>query len=118
METHWVGHVYAVVVIVAMTVLVPCVDMANARVVYRAMFGIECAGLWNGITTVLVKEYGLFFLAGCICSMPVHKFLGEKLHVPEGLMRVVGAVGLVALTILSISYVATDSYNPFIYFNF
>ena len=50
--------------------------------------------------------------------MPVHKFLGEKLHVPEGLMRVVGAVGLVALTILSISYVATDSYNPFIYFNF
>ena len=40
MEKHWVGHVYAVVVIVAMTVLVPCVDMANARVVYRAMFGI------------------------------------------------------------------------------
>lgn len=118
MEKHWVGHVYAVVVIVAMTVLVPCVDMANAGVVYRAMFGIECAGLWNGITTVLVKEYGLFFLAGCICSMPVHKFLGEKLHIPEGLMRVVGAVGLVALTILSISYVATDSYNPFIYFNF
>ena len=33
-------------------------------------------------------------------------------------MRVVGAVGLVALTILSISDVATDSYNPFIYFNF
>ena len=31
---------------------------------------------------------------------------------------VVGAVALVALTALSISYIAVNGYNPFIYFNF
>jgi len=30
----------------------------------------------------------------------------------------VAAAALVVLTVISVSYIATDSYNPFIYFNF
>ena len=42
----------------------------------------------------------------------------QKLRVPENLVRVVGAVALVILTAISITYTATNGYNPFIYFNF
>ena len=118
MGKHFVGHIYTVVYIVATTILVPCVNMEHALRVWRAMFGIECAGFWNGITTVIVKEYGMFFLLGCIAAMPWMGFLKNRLRIPEGLIRVVSAAALVVLTIVSISYIATDSYNPFIYFNF
>ena len=118
MNKHFVGHIYTVVYIVATTILVPCVNMEHALRVWRAMFGIECAGLWNSITTVLVKEYGIFFLLGCLAAMPWMGFLKEKLHIPETVIRVVSAAALIVLTVISISYIATDSYNPFIYFNF
>ena len=42
------------------------------------------------------------------------KMLGEN----ENLVRIVGAVCLVALLGISISYIAVNGYNPFIYFNF
>ena len=59
-----------------------------------------------------------FFIAALICGLPVGDFIVKRLHVNEGLVRVAGAVGLVALTALSITYIATNGYNPFIYFNF
>jgi len=33
-------------------------------------------------------------------------------------MEIAGAVALIALTAVSVSYIAMGSYNPFIYFNF
>lgn len=118
MGNHFVGHIYTVVYIVATTILVPCLNMDHAVLVWKAMFGIECAGLWNDITTVLVKEYGLFFLLGCLAAMPWKGFIRDKLHIPDGVTRVVAAAALIVLTVISVSYIATDSYNPFIYFNF
>ena len=115
---HHLGHIFTVTYIVATTILVPCADMPHALRIWSGMFGIECAGVWNEITTVLVKEYGMFFLAGCICAIPWRGFITNRLHIPGKLVDVVSTVALVALTIVSVSYIATDSYNPFIYFNF
>ena len=88
---------------------------ANAGV---HLLGISGAPLWNGETAVLFRESMWFFLAALVCGLPVRDFILEKLHVNEGLVQVVGAVALVVLTGISISYIAVNSYNPFIYFNF
>ena len=45
-------------------------------------------------------------------------FIVDRLHVNENLVPIVGAVLLVALTGVSVSYIAVNGYNPFIYFNF
>ena len=45
-------------------------------------------------------------------------FIVGKLRVNENLVRIVGAVALVALFGISVSYIAVNGYNPFIYFNF
>ena len=60
----------------------------------------------------------MFFLAALVCGLPARDFIVHKLHVNENLVRIVGAVCLVALLGISISYIAVNGYNPFIYFNF
>ena len=85
---------------------------------YGSLLGINGVTIWNSETAVLFKESLWFFLAALICGLPVREFILEKLHVNESLVRVAGAVLLVGLTAISISYIAVNSYNPFIYFNF
>ena len=118
MEKHPIGHFYAMFMVVTLTVMIRCTDLNNAVTFYGAMVGLHGAKLWDGIATLFVREYGWFFLAAVICSLPTHIFLRDRLRIPEGALRVAGAVLLMVCTVISISYVATDSYNPFIYFNF
>ena len=68
--------------------------------------------LWKPVHIMFLNLLWVLF------SLPVPEFLRDKVHVPANLMKVVGAVALLALTFISISYVAVGSYNPFIYFNF
>ena len=65
-----------------------------------------------------LREYGPFLAAGVLFSLPVPELLRDKLHVSPNLMKIVGSVCLLALTFISITYIAVGSYNPFIYFNF
>ena len=118
MERHAIGHAYAIILIVFLTIIIRCSGMANAAAFYSAMFGFGEAGIWDKVATVIVKEYGWFILLGVICSLPMHIFLKDKLRIPDAALRIIGALLLMACTVISISYVATDSYNPFIYFNF
>ena len=53
-----------------------------------------------------------------MCGLPVKDFIVGRLHVNENAVRIASAVGLVVLTVISISYIAVNGYNPFIYFNF
>ena len=118
MEQHPVGHFYAMLMVVFFTVMIRCDNLPHAWSMYSTLLGVSGAPLWNSITTVLFKESMWFFLAALICGLPVRDFILQKLHVNESLVQVVGAVALVAFTVISISYIAVNSYNPFIYFNF
>ena len=51
-------------------------------------------------------------------ALPIAPRIKSWLRVPDWLYETAAAVALVALMVVSISYVATNSYNPFIYFNF
>ena len=118
MSKHAVGHFYAMLMVVTITVMIRSDNLHVARVFYGSMFGLGGAPLWNGLTGAFLREYGPFLAAGVLFSLPVPEFLRDKVHVPANLMKVVGTVALLALTFISISYVAVGSYNPFIYFNF
>ena len=118
MEKHFVGHIYALVMMVFFTVMIRCESLPHAWTMYGSLLGVNGAQIWNSVTGVLVKEYGWFLLLGFICGLPVKDFIVDKLHVNENILRVAGAVVLVALTAVSISYIAVNGYNPFIYFNF
>ncbi len=118
MSKHAIGHFYAMLVVVTITVMIRSDNLHVARIFYGSMFGLGSAPVWNGLTGAFLREYGPFLAAGVLFSLPVPEFMRDRLHVPAGLMKVAGAVALLGLTFIAISYVAVGSYNPFIYFNF
>ncbi len=118
MEKHPVGHFYAMLMVVFFTVMIRCDDLPHAWSMYGSLLGLSGAPLWNSVTGVLFRESMWFFLAALVCGLPVRDFIIGRLHVNEKLVQITGAVLLVGLTVLSISYIAMNSYNPFIYFNF
>ena len=118
MEKRPVGHFYAMLMVTVITVMIRSADLNNAWVFYGSMFGVNGARFLDDVAGIFIREYGWFFLAAVICGLPVRDFLKNRLRVPEGALEIGGAVGLLLLTAVSISYVAMGSYNPFIYFNF
>lgn len=118
LANHRIGWLYAFPTVSILTVLVRATSTWDAGIIYRAMFGFSGAGFWNGATTVIFKEYGWFMLAAFVCSLPLYDIFRKTFRVPDGVIRVVGGGLLVALTLVAVTYVAMNNYNPFIYFNF
>ena len=118
MSKHWIGHFYAMFVVVTITVMIRSDNLHVARIFYGSMFGLGGASFWNPLTGAFLREYGPFLAAGVLFSLPVPEFLRDRVRLNVSLMKIVGGAALLALTFISITYVAVGSYNPFIYFNF
>ncbi|NLD59071.1 MAG: MBOAT family protein [Clostridiales bacterium] len=118
MEKSPLGHLYAIGAVVVITVLIRSDSVATAGILYSSMFAISGGGFYNALAGVFLREYGPFLLAGFVCALPIAPRIKSWLRVPDWLYETAAAVALVALMVVSISYVATNSYNPFIYFNF
>ncbi|MBR2698725.1 MAG: MBOAT family protein [Clostridia bacterium] len=118
MSEHNIGHFYAMFVVVTITVMIRSDNLQVARIFYGSMFGLGGAPLWNPLTGAFLREYGPFLAAGVLFSLPVPELLRDRLRVSPALMKVAGSACLLALTFISITYIAVGSYNPFIYFNF
>ncbi|NLF28293.1 MAG: MBOAT family protein [Clostridiales bacterium] len=118
MEKRPIGHLYAIGSILVITILIRSDSIATAGILYSSMFAISGGGFYNALTGVFLREYGPFLLAGLVCALPVAPQIKRALRIPDRLFETVSAVALVALMVVSVSYVATNSYNPFIYFNF
>ena len=118
MSKHAIGHFYAMFVVVTITVMIRSDNLRVAGIFYGSMFGLNGAPLFNPLTAVFLREYGPFLLAGVLFSLPIPEFLRDRAHLNPGFMKVAGSVCLLALTFISITYIAVGSYNPFIYFNF
>ena len=112
------GVLYAMFMVVTITVMIRSDDLSVAKTFYSTMFGLSGAPLWSATAGVFLREYGWFLLAGVLCGLPVAQWLREKVRVPENALRIVGAVLLAGLMVIALSYVAVVDYNPFIYFNF
>ena len=96
-------------------------DLSQGWVYVRRLFTISWGdmGMMDFLTFINFGiETKLVLLMAVIFSMPVSKLIKAKLsQISKGRYLIEG-VGLLALFIISISYVANDSYNPFIYFRF
>ncbi|MCQ2437998.1 MAG: hypothetical protein MJ099_06340, partial [Clostridia bacterium] len=104
--------------LVTVTVMIRSENLGVAWRFYGTMFGINGARLWDPTATLLLREYGLFIAGGVVFGLPVGQWLRNRFHVSDTAIRVVSGVGLLAFTVIAMSYVAVVDYNPFIYFNF
>lgn len=118
LSKHRIGWLYASPLVSVMTVLVRATSIQDAGIIYRSMFGFSGAGFWNAATSVIFREYGWFMLAAFLCCLPLYEIFRKYFRMPDGAVRIGGSVLLIALSLVAVTYVATNNYNPFIYFNF
>lgn len=118
MEKHPVGHLYAMFIVVTITVMIRSSNLSVAWTFYGTMFGVNGAQGFDALSRVFLREYGVFLAAGILCSFPVGDFLKKRIHITESALQIAGAVALAALTVIALGSVAAGGYNPFIYANF
>ncbi len=118
-----VGHLYTLFVVNLCWVLFRADDLYQAGRFIMNMFGLNRNGFVNDLFVLLIRENWVFLLAGFLFATPVVKHVnGYMYDNPKSKLTAVLAVGypvvLIFLVIISISYLMSGSYNPFIYFNF
>ena len=74
--------------------------------------------LINDSTIYYAMNYFVYFLIAILVSTPIFKNLSLKVKGTNPVAYVVSSVGLLALLVVSVSYIVKGAYNPFIYFNF
>lgn len=87
------------------------------------MLGLNHNGFFSDTAWMLLRENWVFLLLGVVFSMPLARNLNAYLYShPESAigrcLTVLYPLGLAALFLVSVCYLMSGTYNPFIYFNF
>lgn len=106
------SHIYSLLLIVAGWVIFECGSLGEIGSYFKAMLGIGVPG-WSGETTYALLNHLLLFVILAVCSTQLGKKISEKCK--SGYWK---CAGTVALLLLSVLFLAGDSYNPFLYFRF
>lgn len=103
-------------------VLFRAVDLPSAVNYLRAMFGLNSNALTDVTFLVNMRDFGIMTAVALVCALPLFKCLKEKLlmKLPRFAGVINGAAMLLqaALFVISVSFLAMNAHNPFIYFNF
>ena len=86
----------------------------------KNMFGLGGLPLWNRQTTFWLTQNGILFLLAVICSTPLIKKIGERFSKsrPALYSNFCEPAECAVLLIVSVAYLAGNSFNPFLYFRF
>lgn len=117
-------HIYTLFFVVCGWVLFRSDTVGQALVMFKKMFGIGDVCLIDNIFLLYFRQYFIFIIIAIIACIPILKLpvLGgdKKQNIRKALVitEVFYSILLIALLIISVSYIVKGSYNPFIYFNF
>lgn len=110
-------QLFTVLLVMLGFVLFGAVDVHAALYQIRAMIPIGGIPLYSAEALFFLSEYWPFFLLGAFSATPAWSTLAGRL--PQNpFTQVIKTAGYMLVLLLSISYLAMGTHNPFIYFNF
>lgn len=117
------NHIYTVLAVLLGFVIFRADTVTQGLVVVKAMFGFGAAGGTGYLTArALLSPYAVFlFVVAVLAATPFWKLLCDKLSGTEkgaAVLDYVKAFGCLAVLCLTLMSLASNSYNPFIYFRF
>lgn len=118
------SHIYVIFVLIISWVFFRSDTMADAFNYIASMFNFSLNTNWAFLNFYLTKEVVFVLIAAVFLSTPIYKkivshFQSNKLPAFNfNLFSSLKLVGLFMLLVICFTYIATDSYNPFIYFRF
>lgn len=110
-------HVYTMFFVMLGWVLFRSDSLSSALVYIRSMFGFGCKGFMDAYVIQYCQQYGLYFIIGILCSMPIFKNI-NRIFKKNLIYNLVYIVCMCGILYLSIIFIFSNAYNPFIYFNF
>ena len=115
-----VQHIYALLLIVIGWGIFAYEDTSALLQNLKNMFGFGGLPFWNGQTSFWLTQNAVLFLLAIVCSTPLIKKAGGFLakHKPVMYENVLVPAECTLLFIVSVAYLAGNSFNPFLYFRF
>ncbi len=110
------GHVYTMFFVLLGWVIFRAVDLSQGITYILNMFGVGASGFIDEQSMYYLLENSGYFIFSIILSLPICKSLSKRIKGEA--WDFVYQVFLLILFIVSISFIVTSDYNPFIYFNF
>ena len=115
-------HTYALILIVIGWMIFSSCDMATPIEYALSMIGINST-LVNEKALFFLSEYGTILLIGMILSTPIYPTFKKKFNELENktlanIITVLMVIAFIILLIITVSYLVSDTFNPFLYFRF
>ena len=116
-KNYWWGHIYTMAFVIIGWVIFRSTGMGTAMLYIKAMFGIGAKGFMDKAVWAYIAQNWIWFVFALIGCAPIMPRIDEKLGKYKA-WNIVYAVGIVAILVVSVSFISNNAYNPFIYFNF
>lgn len=115
-----IQHIYALVLIIIGWGIFAFEDTTALLNNFKNMFFISGLPMINGKALLWITQYAVTFIILIIASTPLPKKIGEKLSVkiPALYNCVIDPLITLGLLVISTAYLASNSFNPFLYFRF
>lgn len=107
-------YCYTILFVILGWVLFRADNIGQAFHYMKTMFGMGGCGGYDYLAKFYFMEYGVFFMACIVCSVPVAGKIKQKFSKVENVKYLLYGM----LFLISLTYIIKGSYNPFIYFNF
>jgi len=118
----FLSHFYLLFIVSISWVFFRSDTLTEAFSFIKAMFSFEIATNFAFLNFYLSKETIFVLVVAVLFSTPIYKTINQyfaaKSYGNPNILAYTKSFGLLTLFIISCFYVATDSYNPFIYFRF
>lgn len=122
-KNPFVKHIYTLMVVNALWVVFRADDLYQAGRFFMNMLGVNNNGFYSDTAVMLIRENAVFLVLGVVFAMPVARDMNRILYRnPKSVLHKVCTVfypiGMLLLFGVCVAYLASGTYNPFIYFNF
>lgn len=116
----WLRKVYTTLVHLPAWVFFYWATFGEQMRYFKSMFFLG-DGLWNSETTYFVQTNFVLILLLVFCSVPAGKFIADNIirpKVSDTTYLVLRFVLWIVIFFVSVTFLISDSYNPFLYFRF
>lgn len=122
-KSNFFKHFYTLMIVNMLWVVFRADDLYQAGRFFMNMYGLNNNGFYSDTAVMLLRENGVFLFLGILFSMPFARKMNEMMYRNQKsflnrVCTVLYPVGMLLLFLVSVSYLASGTYNPFIYFNF
>lgn len=111
------NHLYTLFFVMIGNIIFRSDSLTQAFHYITSLFGFGCQGFIDASCIQYVKQYGLYYIIGILCCMPIFKNM-NRIFRKNIVYTVLYVLCMCGILYLSIVFIFSNAYSPFIYFNF